>query len=499
MRDTIASTVVLAGGAWALVNSIRFAIDSGSRYRAEAAWFIFVALLLAIGFTSGRVWATQRPAGPAATLNWAAAAGFIAVSLALYSRLLGLGLLSDDFVLLERARAGRWIDPGWDYVRPVPLALWSTLNAVMPATAVPVGLHALNIVGHGLNGWLLFEVARSFSMAPMWSAAAGLLFLAAPFNIEAVGWASGVFDVTLTAFVLSAVLVTRAATLSRTASLAAISGLTLLAVGTKETAVALPVMLALLVPFAAPNRRSVALAAVAASAAIVGGYVLWRSASGAAGPLLGATSGYSLKELLSRPFGALGYGLHASTLERLPWLGVLMAALWPLALVRSALGWRRDARVFRHLLLAAAWVMASVLPVFTMLYVSPELEGSRYLYLGSTLWAVALVQVLADPGAIGARWAQPGLAVMILAAGLVTLSQQAHWRAAAVERDRVLTALVEAHAACAPGSVENLPDSIRGAYVFRNGFPEAAGAIGLRTNGGDCRLRWNGELFEVTK
>lgn len=63
-------------------------------------------------------------------------------------------------------------------------------------------------------------------------------------------------------------------------------------------------------------------------------------------------------------------------------------------------------------------------------------------------------------------------------------------------------ARVVAGCTCAAYAFEDLPDSVEGAYVFRNGFSEALQMRTARARvaaAGDvepgCRLRWNGEAF----
>jgi hypothetical protein len=49
-------------------------------------------------------------------------------------------------------------------------------------------------------------------------------------------------------------------------------------------------------------------------------------------------------------------------------------------------------------------------------------------------------------------------------------------------------------------AVEGLPDSVRGAYVFRNGFVEALAHHGLARNSAQsaepCRYKWTGKGLE---
>ena len=47
---------------------------------------------------------------------------------------------------------------------------------------------------------------------------------------------------------------------------------------------------------------------------------------------------------------------------------------------------------------------------------------------------------------------------------------------------------------CVP-DIDNLPDNVGGAYVFRNGFIDAALAIAPANTNLPCPLVWDGERF----
>lgn len=422
---------------------------------------------------------------------------YIAASLLLYSPILGTGLLSDDFVLLDRVSRGALVDRTWDYVRPLPLAVWWGIDVALPGAAVPFALHVWSVSLHGLNAWLVFLLGRALSLHHTKAAIAGLLFLACPFNVEAVAWNSGMFDVVLTAIILTTANVLLGARLSLLRNVTCAAGMTLAAVFTKETAVAMPILLAVLIPFAARDRRRAMTWAIAACAVLVGIYGLWRIATGIPGLTSAPPEGYLLKELLSRPFGLLGIGVHREVLAAFPILAFVLAILWPVAFIQSARHWPTQPRRFLVLATAAIWVMCSVLPVFTMFFVSPELEGSRYIYLGSSLWFVALI------AAVGGDQNSPpgyqGLGISVVLIGLsavVVLAHQQPWRRAAEVRDRVLAAVESLPNDCTLFDVAGLPDHVAGAYVFRNGFPEAVAAQPSSGVGAmSCGLRWDGARF----
>jgi hypothetical protein len=138
--------------------------------------------------------------------------------------------------------------------------------------------------------------------------------------------------------------------------------------------------------------------------------------------------------------------------------------------------------------------------VYNYLYISPELGGSRYLYLG----AAGSALLLAELATLGlGRWlplaaVRAGLAAAVLVGCGVTRLHLVPWQAAARVRDQVLAEarLALDRLACGRPSFENLPDNVQGAYVFRNGFPEALKRAGsLPVGSGQCRLAWDGERF----
>ena len=133
-----------------------------------------------------------------------------------------------------------------------------------------------------------------------------------------------------------------------------------------------------------------------------------------------------------------------------------------------------------------------------MFFVSDDLQRSRYLYLGAAMWSTATVVMLA--GATGKT--TPALnAVVILeiaSAAALVLAHQRPWLRAAQVRDRVLAALPTVPRDCTVLTTA-LPDHEAGAYVFRNGFQEAAAPVHRPTPPGSasCTAIWQGSGFEV--
>ncbi len=149
-----------------------------------------------------------------------------------------------------------------------------------------------------------------------------------------------------------------------------------------------------------------------------------------------------------------------------------------LLLCGAALSWAHDAPALWRALRLSAWILLSTVPVYRFMFVGSDLGGSRYTYLAEAGWALLLVHLLFSVAKLGrlgriARWA--------IAAGMVLLSAsalRAHlgvWQQATSLRDRVLESAVsvQARVGCSPITFEGVPESLRGAHVLLNGFPEA--------------------------
>ena len=480
--------------AWAAVNTVMYAADTTNRHRAESAWFLFSAALLigAIYSIRRERSSVERTPFTAATLSIGLMASW-AIAFVLYFPMLSIGLLSDDFVLVARAHGSVLVDANWDFLRPLPIGIWRLLIQLSGATAIPVVLHAMNIGLHGVNAWLTGILATRFGLDLRSAVLAGILFLVFPASVEPVVWASGVFDVLLVTLSLAAGIAITSAT-NRNVQTIAVAILTIAALATKETAVVLPALLAI-AAYAAPHvSLKRAAAPIAVSIVLVGLYFVVRLAAGfAATPPSGEFTGYAAKELLSRPFGGLSMPLHIEVWRAHPWIPLALAVYWPALFLLSAARWLRKPHDATTLLALAAWVLVSVAPLATMFYIADDLQGGRYLYLGAVAWSVMILVLLQE--------LQPALRVIVIAPLLVvfafaTRAHQSPWAAAALERDRVLDAYRTSGVQCLPAEIRGLPDHIRGAHVFRNGFDYAIQSERPQTTANPrCVLMWDGERF----
>jgi hypothetical protein len=419
--------------------------------------------------------------------------GYCGLAFALYRPALAVGFLSDDYILA--AHAANWrIGPVTEALfRPLPLSVWALLlNA---GTGAPA-LHLLNILLHGTNAYLTARVAAGFGAGYWCSVGGGFLMLTAPLAAEAVVWLSGVFDLASTALVLLCILVARRYDHGPSAATRVqLVALGLAALASKETAVVAGGLV--LVDGWARRRLSQKLlidCGILLAIAGTFGAVRLATAFGASTPPL---SKYLLQRALFGTVGALAVPWHIDVVEQLPWLPIAgVAAIVGLAVaffVHAEASLQRT----RLALASAVWMLLPVVPVFPILYVAPDLQQARYLYLSGAAWAVLLAVAASERGRHMFTFATLGGLIAIGTYG--TVLHQRPWQEAARVRDRVETAARGPEMdACQEVSVSNLPDSVDGAYVFRNGAAEAFARdlqleVKVVESGvqGACSFRWD--------
>jgi hypothetical protein len=495
--------IVLAGWAvyTALLSTGHF-LSRVPKYRGESAWLILVALTAAVALSAGRfrtasLTSESSKVGVAGFLP--VLAGFCLLSFGAYAGALSLGLLSDDYALLARVARHDFFT-GSQFFRPVPLLGW----AVAPHG--PAGawwLHAVNLLLHGVNATLVAVLARWLGTSKATAVASGVLFACFAASVEAVAWASGIQDLLVTTGCLGFVLACAIDGRPRLALVLSLISL-LVALGSKETAVAAPLLA--VVMWTHSGRRWHTLPVVCGVVVVIIFAILRLSAFPVEPGFTALPSPYFVKEVLSRLFSALTVPFTGAELLRLPVLGIVMA--WLLAGVMVHLAWtsRTDPRLPVTAARCAIWAVIAVLPVWSMFFVSPDLQGSRYLYLPACGWSILLAVVMIERPLGAPRRA--GLALVTVLAAVWLVGVRAHmrdWQEAAHLRDRVLSSAVSGlqSTSCAAIAFTNLPDAVGGAYVFRNGFVEAtqgqhAGSTRPSLEGGappGCTVRWDGERF----
>jgi len=477
------------------------------RFRIETffMWFVAVGLLAAVLRAPAQDAIRADETFPA--WQYLALFGIVAlVNLIQYRTAVGVGFLSDDFVIADWASRREWIHAAeTGFVRPVVPMTWGLLS-FLPFTWAAT-LHVFDLLLHALNAALLTAIGLRLGFDRASAAAAGLLFATMSSLTEAVVWISGMQDVLMTTFALGAVLaVLGLRALPDETPLRAGSAvvLTAMALGVKETAVAIPV-LAWIAAWATPYGigRGTRRRTLFTMTTVVILYIAIRVAAGLPSDYSQGLGRYFFKQLTVEPFAGLGAPWSSSWSQAHPWAGlsrILVVALLAAGFLTFR---RRDGRLIVAFV-SAAWVFAAVLPVFSLFHVSATLEGSRYLYLPAAGFALLLALLLGN----FARRFGPSLAPLIIVVGVVVLAlpslaatslELARWTEAAKLRDQILTSYVKVvpPGFCSAFVAEGLVDNIDGAYVLRNGFAQALTEMGAPTDptaGSPCRVSWTDHL-----
>lgn len=488
--------LILAAGAYAVVTLVRYYILApGPRFPVESAFFVFVGVGV-IGVVLRRAGVErvgEYEAGPArpGLQPLVLAAAFVLAALLLYLPALSVGLLSDDFVIAAWAERLELVHlQATGFVRPVVPLFWRMLQGLPGDFAVTA--HAANVVLHGINAALVSAIALRLGLRRPEAVAAGATFVLFPGLSEAVVWLSGVQDVLMTTLVLTAIVLATPAEPNIALSVAA----SVAALLVKETAIVTPVLAALVVAardgVRAGRKPRIALAWLAS---VTVGYGLVRAALGVPSSFLDVGDWrYLVKQLVANAFATLGA----------PWTDewgrthagiALMRAVAVVVLIGAAfLGWRRRDATFRIAASCAAWVLAAAVPVFSLFYVGPNLEGARYVYLAASGFAILLALaagLAADRVAAVPRAAGIMLITTLLSAPLLTAirSDLRRWQAAAEVREDILARLGDQadRSGCRTFTTEGEADSIAGAYVFRHGLAEALG-LPTRSSVVPCRV-----------
>jgi hypothetical protein len=491
---TISAIVVLLGLRVSYLFAEYTLGSTAQRFHVESAALLFVAVGFVLKLARSQAETNQLTIASCVVPKKAWLA-FCGLALALYWSSLSVGFLSDDFFLASYA--ARWmigpITPV--FFRPLPMLVWSLM---LEAGAGPRAFHLINIILHGTNAYLAAVIVAGWVRSTKWSLLAGLIVLTAPLAPEAVVWCSGMFDVLSTTLVLGCVLAARR--YSERVSLASrvlFIALGIASLASKESA-AVAVGLVWLDAWA----RQRVTRTLFIDSAILGGVVGLASAIrvvtafGVAKPPL---TRYLVQRVLFGSFGSLAVPWHIEVSKRLPWLAILvvLALIFLLLVFFLKRGFRQQIRLA---VAAAAWVLLPIITVYPVFGVLPELQGSRYLYLSTIGWA-ALVVVLAGGHRGRTVWVDRLSAVpvigLIIVSSYGTVQHLKPWMEAAQLRDRVEASAVKVGMhLCRTIRMSNVPDSLRGAYVFRVGLSEAlARDVGLSVtrvlDGADCSFQWS--------
>ena len=491
-RAVALSLIVIALAVRLAVLVVMFAAGAGDvhGHHLETAALMFVvtaAVVRLVRLTP----ASPRPIAATDVPRWWWLA-FAVAAIALYSPSLSIGLLSDDFGLIDRAAAWNVSPISPIFFRPIPLAVWGVL---LHAGAGPVVLHLLNVVLHGTVAYLTARLVAGWAPGRSWAALAGLLMLSAPLAPEVVAWCAGFFDVLAATLVLACVLMAQSYD-SNTRALTRLQflGLGVAAVFSKETAAIVVVLVAANAWRRRSLPRALALDLAALTVVILAfGLTRWigsphvNEAPLSLNLIEGVTSG---------TIGGLVAPFSAAVFLQWPWLPAVSSLAVIVLVLRFAVA-SGPARDWRALIEGLVWIVMPVAVVLPIFVLATDLQGSRYLYFSNVGWATVVVALAATPRAGFARLARV-LAWMLVALNIAgTTLHLGPWRAAAAIRDEVTRAAAQDDRirACADVALIDLPDSTQGAYIFRNSVKEAFQHVGIVVNfqasAPGCTFRWS--------
>ena len=461
----------------------------GERGIVDWAPGLWITVLFGVGVAAYAVFAASAPhkdrlpfSGPRWVTMAALGLAMSATAVALYGPMRRIGLLADDFALLELARTLDLAPTRWEYLRPLGLLTWWGVAQLGGDGDIAVRLHLLNTLMHGVNAALVATLALWLGKPVRTAAFAAALFLVWPIAVEPVVWLSAIFDVQLTMFalILCLVVVKRQELRRRDYVLCLV--LTVLMIGTKETGViAGPLVLLAHWTRWGYNIRALGIATMLSAVAV--GYALVRYLAGRVDSrLTPSLDSDPVERLFTHSFGALFLPLHDDVLKAFPPAALLVPIALILLVVIYVRRWHLASEDARLALFAGGTVVLALAPTITPFGVLGDLQGSRYMYLPSAIWVVAIAAALLDGSASRVtRLARYSVAAVTVAACVVAVTMHFQpWREARRVRDGVLLKLSTLPPSCFRVHARNVPDHVRGAYVFRNGLTEAAASIGRR-------------------
>jgi hypothetical protein len=354
--------------------------SNGHRFKVESTTLLFVLVGITLRLFRHTNTGDERRTA-AVSLRAGAWPIWLGLAFVLYWPALQVGLLSDDFGLVERARRWDLSAAGPHLFRPLPLGVWALLLSMGNGPRV---LHAINILLHGTNAYLASLIASNLGLVGPWSVLAGSVMLTLPLGVEPVAWCSGIFDFMTTTCVYTGVVAARDYARAGITRRAVVFGLVIVGQLTKETGVVFPVLLWLDAAARRQWSRKLLVDSIVMMS-VVAAMVALRLVVLGPGDIGRPVTKYLIQQWLFRSFGALAVPWHVDVIRGAPWIPLLATALTIAVMTGFFIQRDGSAARTRVAALGAAWVLVAVLPTATFLYVAPDLQGARYLYLSGQL------------------------------------------------------------------------------------------------------------------
>ncbi len=456
-----------------------------------------LTLCLLLAAILGRALIGKEPSAeqrePPTWLSGAAVPALVLAAFLPHALALKAGFVSDDFGLALVARqSSRLIDvmrareAFVAFHRPIPVLLWWAGDRLW--SGAPAGYHAVSLLLHAVNSVLLFAVGRRLIGSGYGALAAAALFAVHPVNVEAVTWCAASPDLLCAMFSLLSLLflelhIRSGARRGRWFLLLIALCAFVLALLSKELALALPGIVAARLLIAGDSVRGRPMLAIIGSyALILAGYLVWRVR------MLGGFGGYETPLSFwntvfpSAPLLVMAdflFPLHRSLVEssapRVLWWGmVILMGLGALWLLRGL-----DRVPARVLWLCVAFLFVAAVPTWTSRWhPSTSFEWTRFAYFPAIGLAWLFGAVCAGRGS---AWRQSGAAAaaICLVGAALTAWYSLPWVQAGHLASSVLAAgvrrAVEFSTPAGPPTlyVSGLPEAVHGAPVFAHCYPQA--------------------------
>jgi hypothetical protein len=343
------------------------------------------------------------------------------------------------------------------FFRPAFNLIFFILLNIFGYTALPFHVLGFSLhLGCSILVYLLSErIFKSFPAAFL----ACLAFLLSPFQAEAVLWVSGLQELLWVFFLLlAAFFYTRTQDIGK-AEIILASLFTIIALLSKETAVCFILFFLVLDIFRFRFRRGRLLGLTYAtffSILVLFGFVR--------AVILATPSNFFtfpnrlfIKNFLSQPFKTFLLPWNQSYFGGLTLLKFFLLAAAAILIWISLL----KGKASPDFLLGIVLVFISVLPVYRMFYIAPDLQGSRYLYFSTFGWAVMLASIFQ-------RYIKAKVVFVLLAAFyLLGFSSMLSCNLLVWKKAGQIIRTLPDHV-----SRESAPDNFHGAYILRNGLNE---------------------------
>ena len=428
--------------------------------------------------------------------------------------------LYDDFTHITDASGSTWRTAAAQFGQSAgrglffrPLGFLFYWLYYLWAGADPTWWHAGNIGLHAVCAALTYLLCREIGLSLQASIGGALLFGLAGVSAEAVAWVDAGFVMLATAFVLlSLIFVCRYAATGRLAWLVgafAAGGCGMLC---KETAFSLPFLVASLALFkdrSSWNRIGRVAIVSGVLTAVLFAYRWWAlrgiggyEVAGGQPNVLHFNLVRSIDALLLRQWAVLFFPFNWTV----PSGPMLRAALAVTPFLLAIFAWIASPPR-RQMIGCFVFIVAAALPVQHLLLISPDLGGSRTLYLGcvglALLWGLVLETMPRIPRIAAA------VVLLVIQCSILEHDLRA-WRETSELAHSVCIAFGQKIAGTSgPVVVRGLPSIRNGAVFLRNGFPQCVelntGVPGWRIQVSDSgvpqpgarEFHWNGALGRV--